>query len=242
MKALPHRSSNYFETVCCAGVGRDNRWRRLYPVPFRVLEDGQQFSRWHWVKYKHTPPLNDARRESQKVDPNSIVVGRYLKSSERSRLARILTREGTREAESLGETLALVRPSDVRFLWKRKTDEELTIERRKHTDLVSQASWLNDAAKPLDPCPFEFEVSWKDSDKKRRSNTCDDWETSAAFFNRRRSLGEEGALHSLKATYENEYPQRGMRLALGTHSWRKQTWLLVGLLRVDEDAQSELPL
>ena len=37
IKAQPHRSSRYFETVCCAGVGRDQMWRRQYPVPFRIL-------------------------------------------------------------------------------------------------------------------------------------------------------------------------------------------------------------
>ena len=74
VKALPHRSSNYFETVCCAGVGADMRWRRLYPVAFRVLDDEKQFRRWDRLSYRFTTPSDDKRRESQKVDPDSIMV------------------------------------------------------------------------------------------------------------------------------------------------------------------------
>jgi hypothetical protein len=53
IKAQPHRSSKYFETVCCAGIGRDGKWRRQYPVPFRVLKDKQKFTRWDWIEYEY---------------------------------------------------------------------------------------------------------------------------------------------------------------------------------------------
>ena len=86
IKALPHRSSNYFETVCCAGVGRDGRWRRQYPVPFRILEEGQKFGRWTWIRYSYTKPINDSRWESQKVIPETITVGDKLSQSKRANL------------------------------------------------------------------------------------------------------------------------------------------------------------
>lgn len=90
VKALPHRSSNYFETVCCAGVGTDMRWRRLYPVAFRVLDDEKQFRRWDRVSYRFTKPSDDRRLESQKVDPQSISVTGKLSPNEGSRVARLL--------------------------------------------------------------------------------------------------------------------------------------------------------
>lgn len=240
VKALPHRSSSYFETVCCAGVGRDLKWRRLYPVPFRILKNGQKFGRWHWVRYSFTDPAHDGRRESQKVVPESIEVGSKLKSSERSRIASALTRESVSEAEALGETLTLIRPEDVSFAWKRKSDAELHEERNKHADLARQLSMFDEPAGPLEPCPFEFSFKWKSSIGTAHSHTCDDWETSTGFSRRRESLGEAAALQSLRETYEEEYLQRGMRFALGTHSRRMRQWLLVGIVRVDEVAQGEL--
>ena len=39
VKAAPHPSRRYQETVCCAGVTTEGEWRRLYPVRFRHLTD-----------------------------------------------------------------------------------------------------------------------------------------------------------------------------------------------------------
>lgn len=240
VKALPHKSSNYFETVCCAGVGRDMKWRRLYPVAFRTLETEQKFRRWDWVSYSFTTPSNDQRRESQKVVHETITVSKSMRVSERSSLARRMTRESTDEAASLGESLTLLKPDDVRFSWRQKADEEIAIERIKHAALANQLSFLHEAPKVLEPCPYEFTFRWKDVAGKARTNTCDDWETSTAFFVRRNALGEQEALQSLRETFEVEYPGKGMRFALGTHSRRSAQWLLVGVIRVDEADQSEL--
>lgn len=241
VKALPHLSSNYFETVCCAGMGRDHKWRRLYPVPFRILAEAQKFGRWNWISYQFTDPRHDGRRESQKVVPESIKLGSMLKSAERSRIVSRLTRSSTTEAESKGETLTLIKPDEISFLWEKKTDQELAVERRKHAQLVGQTSLLNKTAKPLEPCPYEFKVRWRTQGEKAREQVCDDWETSTAFFRRpARAATEVEALNSLRETYEGEYMKRGMRLALGTHSRRDKQWLLVGIIRADEQQQGEL--
>ena len=218
------------------------KWRRLYPVPYRVLDDSQKFGRWHWVKYDFTSPANDGRKESQKVVPESITIDSQLRVSERSRVASSLTRESVDEAMARGETLTLIKPAEVSLKWARKTDSELDDERRKHAELVRQVSMFDKEAKPLEPCPYEFNFKWKTEAGKTHSHTCDDWETSTAFFRRRERLGEVEALKSLQATYEQDYLRKGMRFALGTHSRRDQQWLLVGVLRVDDQIQGELAL
>lgn len=243
VKALPHRSSNYFETVCCAGVGADMRWRRLYPVAFRVLDDEKQFRRWDRVSYRFTQPSDDRRRESQKVDPQSIAVTGKLSPNERSRVARLLTRDCQKHAESLGESLTLVRPDNVSFVWKRKSDAAIEREQQKHTALTAQLSAFERQVQPLVPCPYTFRFSWTDGAGVARRHTCDDWETSTAFFRRREALGSEAeALMSLRRTYEDDYVRRGVRFALGTHKRRQEQWLLVGVIRVDDSPQTELPL
>lgn len=240
MKAVPHRSSNYFETVCCAGIGHDRKWRRLYPVPFRILQDDQKFKRWSWVKYRFTRPSDDIRTESQKVIPESIDIVREMKKIERSKLACAITRESVKHAESLSETLTLVEPAELTFTWKQKDDSELADETAKHAALANQLSMFDAPAKPLTPCPYSFHVKWRTVAGADHNHTCDDWETATAFFRRRAVHGEIGGLKSLKETYEQDYLSKGMRFALGTHSRRDWQWLLVGLLRVDGRAQPEL--
>ncbi|MCR6661443.1 MAG: hypothetical protein NVV72_19760 [Asticcacaulis sp.] len=152
-----------------------------------------------------------------------------------------MTRENFHEAESRYETLTLLKPKELTLKWQKKSQSELTDEARKHADLANQFSFFDAPAKPLTPCPYEFSFKWKSDSGTEHSHTCDDWETSTAFFRRRAKLSsEDEALKSLKNTYETDYLNKGMRLAFGTHSRRKSQWLLVGILRVDDQVQHEL--
>jgi len=246
IKAQPHRSSNYFETVCAAGVGRDGKWRRQYPVPFRILSEPQKFRRWNWITYRFTDPGHDSRKESQKVVPESIQVSGTLRRTERARLLNPMVRDNFEEADKLGESLTLIRPTSLNFRWKKKTEAELKDERNKHLALANQLSWLDEPAKPLEPCPYQFTARWKGDDGKTRNHECDDWESSAAFFRFRREHGEEDGLKHLKKRYEDEFLPAGLALAFSTHSRRnitnkmKNQWLLVGLIRLDRDPHGDL--
>ena len=42
VKTYPTLSRKYGETVCTAGVRADGSWMRIYPVPFRRLEEEEQ--------------------------------------------------------------------------------------------------------------------------------------------------------------------------------------------------------
>jgi hypothetical protein len=42
VKTYPTLSRKYGETVCTAGVRPDGSWVRIYPVPFRRLEEAEQ--------------------------------------------------------------------------------------------------------------------------------------------------------------------------------------------------------
>jgi len=48
-KTYPSPSAQYVETSCVAGITQDGSMRRLYPVPFRMIEEGQQFKKWQWI-------------------------------------------------------------------------------------------------------------------------------------------------------------------------------------------------
>lgn len=239
---MPHRSSSYYETVCCAGIGSDGKWRRQYPVPFRVLDDNQKFGRWQWISYEYTVPKNDTRWESQKVIPESLQIIGEVKSRERARFLNPLVRESLEDARARGESLTLVRPKNFRLTANKKSAAELTDERHKHAVLANQISMFGQQVKPLEPCPYLFKAHWKDQGGKSHTHVCDDWETSTAFFVRRKSCDEEGAISSLKATFEEEYMSRGMAMAFSTHSRRADQWLLVGLIRLDQSDQGDFLL
>jgi hypothetical protein len=42
IKTYPTLSRKYGETVCTAGVREDGTWIRIYPVPFRRLDEAER--------------------------------------------------------------------------------------------------------------------------------------------------------------------------------------------------------
>lgn len=241
IKANPHLSSKYFETVCCAGVGKDGKWRRQYPVSFRILDDAQKFKRWSWIEYDYIQPSDDDRKESQKVQDHSIVVTGRAKTKDRTKSLESLIFHGFEKPEENSDSLTLIRPIKSEFIWKRKDPEELARQAQKHASMANQMSLFSNDAKPMAQCPYSFHFRWEDENGKIWNSTCDDWESSATFFQRRRSLGsEQAALESMSETFNQEYPTKGMALAFSTHSRRNWQWLLVGILRADHPKEELL--
>lgn len=50
VKTYPTISRKYAELVCTAGILEDGAWIRLYPIPFRLLDDDQRFPKYTWVE------------------------------------------------------------------------------------------------------------------------------------------------------------------------------------------------
>ena len=99
VKALPQPSKQYGETVCCAGVTREGHWKRLYPIRFRHLQDGQIFKRWNWVKFDYREPTRDKREESCHAYPPATLIA---SSNDRSLNAIIVSQSVIQNGHGLG--------------------------------------------------------------------------------------------------------------------------------------------
>jgi hypothetical protein len=240
VKALPQPSEKYTETVCVAALTAQGHWRRLYPVRFRLLQNG--FHRWQWVEYSWKLPRDDRRAESRNVDGESIKPLHMLKPRERVSFLNPRIRNSTEEAAANGESLTLIRPRETRFTWEKKTENELSEERQAYQQAARQRSFLDtdEELKALEPCPYKFFFTYRTSDGKSHRNFCHDWETSATFYNLRKGYGADGALQHLDKEFNERYPAQGIAFAMGTHSQRPSQWLLVGVIRLDEDTQGSL--
>ena len=72
-RSLSSPSAKYRETTCVAAVNRQGEMRRLFPVPYRLLEGKAQFQKWEWINARLTLPGSDHRPESRRLDADSIV-------------------------------------------------------------------------------------------------------------------------------------------------------------------------
>lgn len=50
VKTYPTISEKYNELACTAGFREDGSWIRLYPIPFRLLDEDQQYKKYQWVE------------------------------------------------------------------------------------------------------------------------------------------------------------------------------------------------
>lgn len=237
VKARPHASDKYVETVCCAGLNSDGTWARLFPVPFRRLKKEQQFGRWDWVEYDWYVAKNDPRAESRHVQEETIKVAEKAKASGRQSILQAALQPSIEEAEAKGMTLALLRPQQATLKITKKSQSVLDREKAVYDLAADQGSLFGDSVEALNPCPYEFRYRWTDETGVQRNHECGDWETDATFFNWRRAYGEIAALKLMQERFGEEYPAKGMAFALGTHSQRPKQWLLVGVLRMDAPKQ-----
>jgi len=148
-----------------------------------------------------------------------------------------LFRDSVKQAADLGESLTLVRPTNLRMKWKLKSGAEIATDAARRGQTLRQGSLFDKELAQLQPCPFDIRIEFDDAGG-HHDMACSDWETGAAFFNLRTTLGDEGALERLRVTYETQYAAAGgVAVALGTVKKRPQQWLLLGVLRLDETRQ-----
>lgn len=240
VKASPQPSKAYAETVCCAGIDDQGKWRRLYPVRFRHLSEDRAFSRWSVVSFKARPPKSDQRWESCHVFEDTISIeGKVSSDVEKSELAIKGLENSEKDAREKGKSLTLIRPQNPHLTWSKRSDDEIAAAKARYENQMRQANLFDEEVRSYQPCPYEFRMRYDDG-SGRHNKTCADWETAAAFFNFRRQYGEEKALEFIRSKYCEEYVQSGLVFALGNMAKRPQTWQLLGIFPVKASAQASL--
>jgi hypothetical protein len=237
VKALPQRSTAHGETVCCAGVTAHGEFKRLFPIRFRHLADEAAFKRWDWVDFKYRLPTSDRRTESCHVMEDSIQVNGSMPTKDRPAFLSRLVSPSVQAAYENGQSLALIRPRNTHFYFKKKKQDDLENERRIYAEAARQGSFFDERLKALEPSPFEFRFKFED-ETGSHDYANGDWEAHAMYFNgRRREGSEQATLDWMTKTFDDEYPRKGMLFCVGNMAKRPQTWQLLGVLRVDDNLQ-----
>jgi len=164
VKAYPNPSKKYGETSCCAGIDMDTQqWIRLYPIPFRDLEQSQKFKKYNIIKvkcYKST----DKRVESYRVDSDSIEILEHLNTNKNwARRKDILMPTVSSsfceitKSVSLNKSLGMFKPCNISFTWKRSILKDT--EKRKAS--YAQLSLFDKKKLEIEQIPFDFYYEFK---------------------------------------------------------------------------------
>lgn len=231
-KAYPEVSSKDGEIVCTAGMTENGKWRRIFPVPFRDLEQKNKFEKWQWISAKMAKH-SDPRPESYKIQPDSIQVLNKLDSVKdldtRKRLILPGVFKSLKDIEKKGFTLGAFKPREVRDLIITPSTKKRTI--KQEAKLLQPSLFTKDKSILKDKT-FDFTYILKCDD-----SACSaihklkiiDWEIYGTYFNFMKQYGDENIVKSeLKNKWLNYlFGKRNTYFIAGTHS-RYGTWMLIG--------------
>jgi hypothetical protein len=235
VKAYPNPSKKYQETVCVAGVTKEQGWIRLYPLSFRHLPRGLQFKKYQIVRLRMRKHEGDSRPESYRPDQQSLQVAEFISAGKdwNERKAWLLPTARV----SMCEILALQKEQGVSLgMFKPKEICDLVIEKadREWSDIIYQLSLFECPERPLEKIPFRFKYRYVcDAPHcNGHEQSIVDWEACELY---RRLKQSEGSEHSLKNKMQQKWvdelwgADKDSYLFLGNQRIHQRSFLVLGV-------------
>lgn len=264
-KTYPSPSSTYSETSCVAGVTEAGKLIRLFPVPFRLIADDQQFRKWQWITARVEKARDDHRPESHRIFVDQIDCDFVVPAGTEGWPRRMaLLRQVPVHADfaaveaarvETGATLALLRPSRLVELEIKpvKNPEWTPEEKAKLTQMQQQSRLFSDAENTrqvalLEKIPFDFYYRYECMAEGRPvvwRHKLVDWEIGALYRRLRKQYGANGWEEPFRQKYERALPARDLLLLLGTIHRFPDQWLVVSVFappRPQPEAQHQASL
>jgi hypothetical protein len=264
VKTYPTLSQSHVELVCTAGFREDGSWVRIYPVPFRLLDRGQQFAKWTWVELPLIRRTKDKRPESYSpMDRNDIVVLDKITTGDGWRQRREFALKRARvwcdlaqliEAGKRDEvSLATFKPAKMLgFEWQPAEDANwdsaklATVEAQLRQRDFFDSDAVGEDFRPARKLPYDFYYRFVDERGKESRMRILDWEIGMLYWNCLEDAeGNEGiALEKVRKRYEQDFFARDLHLFLGTtyewHSRAPNPWVIIGVFPPPHQTQAEL--
>lgn len=247
-KTYPSPSAQYVETSCVAGISQDGVMRRLYPVPFRMIEEGQQFKKWQWIDVRVEKANKDHRPESHKLYVDTIACGDVI-DTKKEWSARWEWLDKIPAFDSVdaidagrlndGLSIALLRPKRLLGLditkarnqeWTEEEKEKLMREQMQG-DLFSEAE-AKRQVKELRKVPFDFHYRYvcdTSEGEKEHKHKIVDWEAGALFWNCRRDHGVDWEA-PFRAKLEGQLGGKDLMFLMGNQHRFQDQWLIISLV------------
>lgn len=251
VKTYPTLSKTYGETVCTAGLTQYGEWLRIYPVPFRRIEDlEQRYHKYDWIDcnlIRNT--AKDKRPESRRpVDIHSFTRVGHMGTDNQWRERRSLLLETglifsnmqvlIEDAKADRRSLATFKPTKVLDFVvepdERSWDEKKLDEIRKQLsqpDLFEDNEWRK-TFKVVDKLPYKFSYRFADDAGQESTLMILDWELGALFWKYGRD-DEQLAIKKVRQKYYDEFFKTDLHFFLGTtqqwHNVAPNPWVIIGV-------------
>lgn len=265
VKTYPTLSTKYGETVCTAGVRPDGTWVRIYPVPFRRLDEGEQYSKFDWLDLDLVRNTADPRPETFRPTDDSVFepvghmdTGKDRQWRERRRLllgtSKVYTNRDALIADAKANvaSLAVFKPTRVIDLVVEADERDWNVERveamrnlTRQFDLFSDNRW-RETFRLVRKMPWKFSYRFVDDSGNESELQILDWEIGALYWNCLRGAnGDEAeALAKVRVKYVDQFLQTDLHLFVGTtqewHFRAVNPWVIIGVFPIPVERQPSL--
>lgn len=260
VKTYPTLSKRYGETVCTAGIREDGSWVRIYPVPFRRLEEAEQYKKFDWVEVPLVRNTADPRPETFRPAEHAdfAAVGHVDTADmwrERRRLllktAKVYTRisDLITDAKSNVASLAVFKPAKVLDFVVEADEREWNPDRVRtmreasnQFDLFADNSW-RETFRVIPKLPWTFSYRFEDADGRKSELQVLDWEAGALYWNclRRAQGDEKEALAKVRVKYMDQFLMTDLHFFVGTlqqfHFVAPNPWVIIGVVPIPHEKQ-----
>ncbi len=201
VKTYPTLSAKYDELVCTAGFLEDGSWIRIYPVPFRKLDNQDQYHKWQWIEIDITKNDSDFRPESYRPTDrdNPICLGEIIGTERNWALRKRIVLQNVHtdmtkliqdaKNDDIGTSLAVLKPSRIiNFIWE-KDDSEWKPQKLAvvMANQLQPSLFEGDIAKRsfqvVKKLPYKFSYVFTTGDGIERTLMIEDWELGQLYWN-----------------------------------------------------------
>ena len=263
VKTYPQPSGKYGELVCTAGLLNGEQWIRIYPVPFRFLQESQQYPKYSWITLDLEKRSRDFRPESYRprrgID-EPIQVGAVIGTQNAwdGRKALVLKEVFTSMEELITlakkehKSLATLKPAEIVDFVIQETDrnwKEKFIAQNRQGDIFETNEQGEMQSRPVvRKLPYKYSYKFRsESDDQPRTMMIEDWEIGALFWNcLRKTDGDETATKELvRQKYFDEFcTKKDVHLFLGTtlqhHHRSRNPFIIIGVFYPPKTSQLSL--
>lgn len=252
VKTYPTISRKYIELVCTAGFREDGSWVRIYPLPFRFLEDEKRFKKYQWIEIDLERNLKDPRPESYRpTERNNInLLGPPIdtKNAWEKRRNLILEKNVIHtnlnqiiEAAKKNEySLVIFKPKEIVDFIPESTDPNWDASKERdikaairQIPLFSELRLYPEDFKLIRKLPWRFKYKFSDDTGKVSTMMIEDWEIGQLYWNCLKKNPPEEAISKVREKYLDNFARtKDLYLFLGTtriwHSRAPNPYVIIG--------------
>ncbi len=248
VKTYPTLSEKYKELACTAGFRPDGSWIRLYPIPFRLLEEEQRYKKYQWVEVDTARNLGDSRPESYRVkNTDNIKLHGTIGTADAWVDRRKIVLSG-KVYTNLGELIALANSNKLSLATFKATEvidfvvkaAEPEWAKEKIDAVLASLKQGNlfegqnpEDFKVMPKLPYKFSYKFKDDARQISTLMIEDWEIGQLYWNCVNRYGPQTALKKVKEKYFDDFVKtKDLYLFLGTtrewHGRAKNPFVIIG--------------